>query len=135
VRASEVLRFSNLTIPRPCGVCFGDTELKAERNKAVKVLARIIMGEGNEFEVTSSEPTEGCGVCARCIGDHDIQAFIRSGADSNQCDFCGRKSRTRLIARPLDEVVDFILPRSSGNMNEPSTRWTGIVGRAGTRIL
>jgi hypothetical protein len=66
------------------------------------------MGDDYEFEVTSSEPAAGHAVCAACFGDDDIQAFIRSIIDSNECDFCGRKSRTRLIAAPLDEVFDFI---------------------------
>lgn len=68
------------------------------------------MGDGNEFEVSSSEPAEGYVVCARCFGDDDIQAFIRSAADSASCDFCGRRSRTRPIAAPLDEVFDFMFP-------------------------
>ncbi len=66
------------------------------------------MGDGDEFEVTSSEPAIGYTVCAGCFGDDDIQAFIRSNVDSNECDFCGRESRTRPIAAPLDEVFDFI---------------------------
>jgi len=68
------------------------------------------MGDGDEFEFTSSEPAEGYAVCAECFGDDDIQAFIRSNVDSSECDFCGRRSRTRSIAAPLDEVVDFIIP-------------------------
>jgi hypothetical protein len=36
------------------------------------------MGDGDEFEVTSSEPAGGYAVCAECFGDDDIQAFIRS---------------------------------------------------------
>jgi hypothetical protein len=68
------------------------------------------MGDGDEFDFTSSEPAEGYAACADCFGDDDIQAFIRSRADSNECDFCGRRSRTRLIAAPLDEVVDFLIP-------------------------
>jgi hypothetical protein len=108
VRASEVFRFSELTIPRAREVYFAATKRKADRSNAEQVLSQISMGDGNEFEVTSSEPADGYAVCARCIGDHDIQSFIRSGADSNQCDFCGQKSRMRPIAAPLDEVVDFI---------------------------
>jgi hypothetical protein len=66
------------------------------------------MGDGDELEVTSSEPAEGYAVCAGCFRDDDIQAFIRSNADSNACDFCRRRSRSRLIAAPLDEVFDFM---------------------------
>jgi hypothetical protein len=66
------------------------------------------MGDGDEFEVTSSEPAGGYAVCAECFGDGDIQAFVRSCIDTNECDFCGRRSRRRPIAAPLDEVFDFI---------------------------
>lgn len=34
--------------------------------------------------------------------------FIRLNVDTNECDFCGRKSCTRPIAAPLDEVFDFM---------------------------
>jgi HEPN/RES N-terminal domain 1/RES domain len=108
VRASEVFRFPELTIPRACGVYFAAAERKTDRNKAERGFARISMGDGDEFEVSSSQPAEGYAVCARCFGDDDIQAFIRSDADSTACDFCGRRSRTRPIAAPLDEVFDFI---------------------------
>lgn len=66
------------------------------------------MGDGDEFVVTSGEPAGGYAVCAGCFGDDDIQDFIRSNADANECDFCGRKSHTRPIAAPLDEVFDFM---------------------------
>jgi hypothetical protein len=68
------------------------------------------VGDGDEYEITSSVPAEGCAVCDRCFDDDDIRAFIRSDVDSNTCDFCGRRSRTRAIAAPLDDVVDFMLP-------------------------
>lgn len=67
------------------------------------------MGHYEDFEFASSGPAEGHSVCARCFGDHYIQAFIDDAADSDECDFCGRKSRTKNIAAPLNEVVDFIL--------------------------
>jgi hypothetical protein len=68
------------------------------------------MGDGDEFDVTSSKPAEGYSVCTACFGDEDIRVFIQSAGDSNECDFCRRKSRRRPIAAPLDEVFDFILP-------------------------
>ena len=67
------------------------------------------MGDVDEFEFFSTAPAEGCFVCAGCIDDIDIKAFIESEADTLTCDFCGRKSRTRPIAAPLEEVVLFIL--------------------------
>ena len=67
------------------------------------------MGDYEDADFASSEPAEGYSVCARCFDDHYIQAFIDDAADSYECDFCGRKSRGKNIAAPLDEIVDFIL--------------------------
>jgi hypothetical protein len=63
--------------------------------------------DGDE-DFWSSGPAEGYSVCSRCFDDIDISNFIESGADSKECDFCGRKSRTRAIAAPLDAVVEFM---------------------------
>jgi hypothetical protein len=68
------------------------------------------MGGYEEDEgFASSGPAEGYSVCDRCFGDKDINAFIKSTAESPECDFCDRRSRTKDIAAPLDGVVDFIL--------------------------
>jgi hypothetical protein len=56
----------------------------------------------------STGPAEGFSVCGRCFDDIDIKDLIESGADSQECDFCGRKSRTRAIAAPLEDVVEFM---------------------------
>ena len=48
-------------------------------------------------------------MCSRCFGDEEIKAFIESRATAKACDFCRRKSRSREIAAPLDEVVEFML--------------------------
>jgi len=58
---------------------------------------------------TSTGPAEGYSVCAQCFDDEHIQEFIESTVESQECDFCGRKNRTKNIAAPLDGVVDFIL--------------------------
>jgi hypothetical protein len=68
------------------------------------------MGDSDEFEISSSAPAQGYAVCDKCFDDDHIRAFIRSNADSNGCDFCRRTSRTRPMAAPLDEVVDFMFP-------------------------
>lgn len=67
------------------------------------------MGDYEDVDFASSGPARGYSVCAMCFGDRYIQAFIEEAADSYECEFCGRKSRTRSIAAPLDDVVDFIL--------------------------
>lgn len=66
------------------------------------------MGDGDEFDFYSSTPAEGYAVCGGCFEDRDIKTFVESRADSQCCDFCGRRGRTRLIAAPLDQVVDFM---------------------------
>lgn len=68
------------------------------------------MGDGDEFDIPSSEPARGYAVCAECFDDEHIQGFIRSNAGSLECDFCRRRSRKRPIAAPLDEVADFMFP-------------------------
>ena len=67
------------------------------------------MGGAYEIETPSGQPAEGFSVCSKCFGDHFIQAFILSSAQSYVCDFCGRKTRSRATAAPLDEVFEFIL--------------------------
>lgn len=70
----------------------------------------MIMGGYEEDEgFASSGPAEGYSVCARCFDDKYIEEFIESTVDSQECDFCGRKSRIKNIAAPLDGVVDFVL--------------------------
>lgn len=66
-------------------------------------------GYEDDEDFASSGPAEGYSVCARCFDDRYIRAFIQGAVDSQECDFCGRKGRTRNIAAPLNEVVDLIL--------------------------
>jgi len=67
------------------------------------------MGDYEDGDLASSAPAQDYSVCARCFNDGYIQEFIESTVDSPNCDFCGRKSRVKNIAAPLDGVVDFIL--------------------------
>lgn len=67
------------------------------------------MGDYEDGDLASSAPAQDYSVCARCFDDKYIEEFIESTVDSPECDFCGRKSRVKNIAAPLDGVVDFIL--------------------------
>src|SRR5258708_6286875 len=67
------------------------------------------MGDIDEADFYSSGPAEGYSVCGDCFGEDELKAFIDSHAESQICDFCERKSRSRPIAAPLDEVVEFII--------------------------
>lgn len=66
------------------------------------------MGDVDNGAFYSSGPASGHAVCSECINDVEIRKFIESRADSRICDFCGKKSRVREIAAPLDEVTDFM---------------------------
>jgi len=66
------------------------------------------MGD-DDSSFTRTAPAEDLSVCDRCFGDPDIQQFVKDSADSFLCDFCGRRGRTRVVAAPLVEVVEFII--------------------------
>jgi hypothetical protein len=78
-------------------------------NRSKDILLPVMGGYEDDEDLASSGPAEGYSVCARCLDDRYIRAFIEESLDSKECDFCGRKGRTKNIAAPLDEVVDFIL--------------------------
>jgi HEPN/RES N-terminal domain 1/RES domain len=67
------------------------------------------MGDVDDGGFTSTSPAEDRWVCDRCFGNQDIQEYIRSEAESHECDFCGRVSRKRPIAADLPAVVEFML--------------------------
>jgi hypothetical protein len=67
------------------------------------------MGDYEDADFASSEPAEGYSVCRGCFDDEHIRAFIESTVNSRECDFCGRRSRVKEIAAPLEGVVDFVL--------------------------
>jgi HEPN/RES N-terminal domain 1 len=67
------------------------------------------MGDGDDFDFCPAGPAEGYFVCCECLDDPDISAFVKSQAESNECDFCNRRSRKRPIAAPLEAVVEFML--------------------------
>lgn len=67
------------------------------------------MGNGDEGDFWSAAPAEGYAVCADCIDDVDIRAFIASRADELACDFCDRSSVDQAVAAPLESVVEFMM--------------------------
>jgi hypothetical protein len=78
-------------------------------DRSEDILLAVMGGYEDDEDFASSGPAEGYSVCARCFDDRYIRAFIEKSLDSKECDFCGRKGRTKNIAAPLNEVVDFIL--------------------------
>ena len=71
-------------------------------------LPNLKMSHYDDDDFWSTGPAEDRSVCRRCFGDIDISDFIESRVNSRQCDFCRRKSKTREIAAPLEEVVEFM---------------------------
>jgi hypothetical protein len=67
------------------------------------------MGDGDEFEFSSTRPAEDLFVCSCCIDDADIKNFIESEVCVLSCDFCGKVSQAGPIAVPLEDVVRFML--------------------------
>jgi hypothetical protein len=69
---------------------------------------RAQMSHDEDTDFYSGEAAEGYSACDRCFDDDDNKVFIRSSANSRMCDFCGHVARTRSIAAPLDEIVEFM---------------------------
>jgi hypothetical protein len=47
-------------------------------------------------------------VCADCFNDDALARFVKENASSHECDYCGRTSKRRPIAAPIDDVVEYI---------------------------
>jgi hypothetical protein len=54
------------------------------------------------------ERAPGFFVCARCFEDDALKELITDSATEMECSYCGRKSRKKPIAAPLDLVVERI---------------------------
>jgi hypothetical protein len=60
--------------------------------------------------ITESLGLKKC-VCARCIEESWLASYIKANASENECDYCGRKSKRRPIAVPLEELTPHIVER------------------------
>jgi hypothetical protein len=58
-------------------------------------------------------------VCAECIDDEGIKAFIESAAAYEECSFCGAES-DEAIAASLDEVVRYMEERLDEEYDDPA---------------
>lgn len=47
-------------------------------------------------------------VCADCFRDGALVRYVEEHATSYECDYCGRKSKRRPIAAPVDDVMEYI---------------------------
>lgn len=70
-------------------------------------------------------------VCGKCFNDYAIQAFIEEKAAKQKCDYCGKRSKSRLIAAPIDDVVEFIasgIKTEWGNPGDEGVGWDSSEG-------
>jgi hypothetical protein len=44
-------------------------------------------------------------VCTKCVDDYALARFIRDNAVEKHCDYCGRTSKSKTIAAPIDDVM------------------------------
>lgn len=54
-------------------------------------------------------------VCAKCFDDYALERFVRANAVEKTCGYCGRTSKTRPIAAPIDDIMPEI---SAGILSE-----------------
>lgn len=60
-----------------------------------------------DHETGRSSPG-GLFVCARCLDDDSLKAWVRKHAESPTCSFCHRHNSKRLIAADADELAEFM---------------------------
>jgi HEPN superfamily RES-like protein/RES domain-containing protein len=60
--------------------------------------------DGSEIEATYPDKF----VCADCLDDDHLKAFIEDSAAWRKCTYCGKSSRNRNIAAPVDDVIQRI---------------------------
>ena len=44
-------------------------------------------------------------VCTKCFDDYALARFVRKNPVKKKCDYCGRKSKTKRIAAPIEDVM------------------------------
>jgi hypothetical protein len=60
-----------------------------------------------ESEIEASYPDKF--VCADCFDDDHLKAFIEEGATRRKCSYCGKRSRSKNVAAPVDAVIERML--------------------------
>lgn len=58
-------------------------------------------------------------VCADCVSDEYLKSVIDEAADSHECDYCGKRSKTA-IAAPLEELMPCIMGALTHYYAEPA---------------
>jgi hypothetical protein len=47
-------------------------------------------------------------VCSKCFEDYALANYVTENAKGFKCDYCGRRSRKKAIATPIDQVMELI---------------------------
>lgn len=58
-------------------------------------------------------------VCARCVDDEGLKAFIEANAESEECSFCGTTA-SEAIAAPLDAFIEYMERCISPYFDDPA---------------
>lgn len=69
-------------------------------------------------------------ICADCVNDHALAAWIKANATSNSCTFCGNKS-AKPLAASFDDFVGEVLAGVSVDWNEPTIEGISYITREG----
>lgn len=57
-------------------------------------------------------------VCSDCFDDDHLKAFIDDAVESRRCSYCGKRSRSKNIAAPIDGVIERIFEAISPRYGE-----------------
>lgn len=65
-------------------------------------------------------------VCSKCFHiDKSVQAFIYNNATQYLCDYCGKKSKKKPIAAPLEKVIGLIVEGIKTEWGDPNNEGVG----------
>ena len=70
----------------------------------------------DEREIQASYPDKF--VCSDCFDDDHLKAFIDDTVENRRCSYCGKLSRSKNIAAPIDEVIERIFSAISSRYGE-----------------
>jgi len=77
------------------------------------------MGHAKDRSIQGLSFVKGA-VCADCFGDPGLAALVTASASELRCDFCGKKSKSKPIAAPVDDVVDHMNECISREYEDPA---------------
>ncbi|GBQ22076.1 RES domain-containing protein [Gluconacetobacter sacchari DSM 12717] len=70
----------------------------------------------DESDIQASYPEKF--VCSDCFDDDHLKAFIDDNVRSRRCSYCGKRSRSKKIAAPIDGVIERMFEAISSRYGE-----------------